>query len=113
MENMDKKTCGCSVCQAGGSCGGGQGMCGHHGCCGKHHLVKIILKIFIVILFWCGFQLGQESGFIKATYGREMRGSEHQYGMMQSGGWNNYSNTQVVPTTPGIPTTQAPMIPAK
>jgi hypothetical protein len=89
-------------------------MCGHHGCCGKHHLVKIILKIFIVILiFWCGFQLGQESGFIKATYGREMRGSEHQYGMMQSGGWNNYSNTQVVPTTPGIPTTQAPMIPVK
>ena len=111
MENMDKKTCGCSACQAGGSCGGAQPMCGGHGCCGKHHLVKMILKIFIVILiFWCGFTLGQESGFIKATYGREMMKGSHQYGMMQ-GGWNNYSN--YVPTVapsnqPEMPATLTP-----
>jgi hypothetical protein len=99
MENIDKK-CGCSACQAGGSCGGAQPMCGGHGCCGKHHLVKMILKIFIVILiFWCGFTLGQEAGFIKATYGREMmRGGYQQYGMMQSGGWNNDSLNNIPPT---------------
>jgi hypothetical protein len=107
MENMDKK-CGCSVCQNGGSCGGMQPMCGGHGCChGKHHLVKMILKIFIVIIiFWCGFQLGQESGFIKATYGREMmRGGNYQYGITQNGGWNN---PVAVPVNGATPATPAP-----
>lgn len=60
MENMDKKQWG--DMESKDSCGCGM----HHG--GKHHLIKIILKLVIVIIiFWCGFQLGQMTGFIKAS----------------------------------------------
>jgi hypothetical protein len=107
MENMDKKECGCGE----GKCGcGPMGPGGMHGCHGRHHLVKMILKIFIVILiFWCGFQLGQESGFIKATYGREMmRGGNYQSGMMQNGGWNNNTSGVMIPATNATPVNPVP-----
>jgi hypothetical protein len=93
MENLDKKeegnTCGgCS--KAGCPCGG---VMGHmHGCCGgKYHLVKMILKIvFIIIIFWCGFKLGEMTGYIKAEggvgYGRG------GFQMMRGGGNFLYSN---------------------
>ena len=60
------------------------GGCGCHG--GKHHLVKMILKLIIVMLiFWFGFSLGQMTGFIKAEGGRGMmmRGGNVGWGMMQ------------------------------
>jgi hypothetical protein len=106
MENMDKKECGCGM----GGCGmGHMGGCGCYG--GKHHLLRVVLKILIVILiFWCGFRLGELTGTIRGEYGRiEMmhgeRGSFGDYGydsgMMQ--GWNGGVQTPVqVPaaTTP-------------
>jgi hypothetical protein len=72
MEN--KNVCG-EGCKCG-ACGmSGMGGCGCHG--GKHHLVKMILKIIIVVLiFWCGFKLGNITGAIRATYG-------NGYGMMR------------------------------
>lgn len=95
--NMDKKCDDCAkgVCQGGACCGMSRmGMCGHgcHG--GKHHLVKMILKIIIVILiFWCGFKLGEMTGFIKAQsgYGTSQRGG---FGMMRG-----YNNNVVPPTS--------------
>ena len=78
MENKKCEDCAKGVCQ-GGSCCGMHSMWGHgcHG--GKHHLVKMILKIIIVILiFWCGFRLGETTGFIKAQLG---------YGTIQRGGF--------------------------
>jgi hypothetical protein len=81
MENMDKKECGA----CGGGCCGGMHM---HGCHDrKRHLLKMILKIVIIVLiFWCGFQLGQMTGFIKAEYGR---------GIMMRGYGNNLNNNTV------------------
>ena len=93
MDELNKK-------EEGGKCGCGDSCkCGgmdhmHHGCCGKHHLVKMILKIFIVILiFWCGFKLGLISGSIR---GGEVRGG---YGTMR-GVYNLPSNGGVVVPTP-------------
>jgi len=105
MENSDKKEGGyvCQNCGHSGCCGS---MCEMHGCHGgRHHLVRMILKITIVIIiFWCGFKLGEMSGFIRAEYGgginRELGGS---FGMMR-GGWNDYYNN--------MPTTVAPATPA-
>jgi len=79
MENLDKKQC---VCCAGGSCGGMSSMsgCGCHG--GKHHLIKIILKLIIVIIiFSCGFKLGVITGSIRAGYGHGIIGGNNS-GMM-------------------------------
>lgn len=106
--NMDKK---CEDC-AGGVCHGG--MCGCGSCCGtgmghgchggKHHLVKMILKIFIVILiFWCGFRLGQMVGFIKAQTGYGYGAEKGGWGMMRGWDYNNYlpnTNNTVVPPAP-------------
>jgi len=74
MDETNKKECGCGE----GKCDCG-GKMGHmHGCCGKHHLVKIILKLIIVIIiFWCGFKLGMITGSIR---GGEVRGN---YGVMR------------------------------
>jgi hypothetical protein len=78
MENEEKKGCGCGE----GKCGCGP-MGQMHGCHGKHHLVKVILKLVIVIIiFWCGFQLGVITGSIRAGYGHE-----NNFRMMQ-GGYN-------------------------
>ena len=54
-----------------------------NGCCGgKYRLVKVILKIVIVVLiFWCGFKLGEMTGYIKAELGG--RGNMRNYGMMR------------------------------
>ncbi len=108
MENIDKKQCAvcgsgdCKGCGQGGSCCGsmmGHG-CGCHGH-GRHHLVKVILKlIIIIIIFSCGLKLGEMIGYIKA----EGHGtSESGFGMMR-GGWGNYSNvvnpSGVTPATP-------------
>lgn len=96
VDKVDKKECGC-------------GMHFMHGCgchCGKHHLVKIILKIIIVILiFWCGFKLGNITGTIKAESGqhRMANNSRGNFGMMHKNYFNN------MPTAnPGTPTTPAP-----
>jgi uncharacterized membrane protein len=64
MENVDKKPCECGM----------HGPMGGHGCHGgKCHLIKMILKIFIIILiFWCGFKLGDITGSIKGEYGHRM-----------------------------------------
>jgi hypothetical protein len=76
-----------------------------HGCHGgKHYLVKIILKIVIVILiFWCGFKLGEMTGFIKASSGERVN-VRSGFGMMR-GNLGNYSNSAPVtnPST-GTPT---------
>ena len=74
-------------------------MGGYHA--GKHHLVKMILKLIIVMLiFWFGFSLGQMTGFIKAEGGRGMmmRGGNVGWGMMQG---NNFGALPVqTPATP-------------
>ena len=89
MENMDKKECGCEA----GKCN--CGPMGHmHGCCGKHHLVKMILKLVIlIIIFWCGFRLGEMTGVLKAGYGHA------NYGMMR-GGYNLPVGGATVTPTP-------------
>jgi hypothetical protein len=94
MENMDKKECGCGEGKC--MCGGAMGHM--HGCHGKYHLVKVILKlVIIIIIFWCGFSLGQITGSIRAGYGRAGAG------MMLRGGYNlpvNGGSTVVTPATP-------------
>src|ERR1035437_3109509 len=70
MENLDKKQCGDNGCKSscqGGTCGEMHSMSGCGGCHGgKHHLKKMILKLIIVILiFWCGFKLGEITGSIR------------------------------------------------
>ena len=62
MENLDKKQCECGMHSAGS-------MMDCHGCHGgKHHLIKIILKLVIlIIIFWCGFKLGEITGYIKSA----------------------------------------------
>ena len=93
MENFDKKQPEdnknvCKSCLEGGSCCGMH--CGHgfHG--GGHHLVKIILKLFIIIIiFWCGFRLGEISGSIRGVNGWGMM-NRNNWGMM--GGYNYYKN---------------------
>jgi hypothetical protein len=83
MENVDKKQdeCACGdSCRCG--CGGGMG---HMHCChgGRGHLVRLILKILIVVLiFWCGFRLGEITGSLQASYRYE-----NSFGMMN--GYNN------------------------
>jgi hypothetical protein len=102
MENLDKKE-GAGAC--GDSCKGACGACpcamGHmHGCHGgRHHLVKIILKLIIVIIiFWCGFKLGEITGSIRGQYGRT--GS---FQMIRGGGYSN-----VVPVNNGGATLPVP-----
>jgi hypothetical protein len=85
MENMDKKECGSGMC--GGACkstccGGMSSMsaCGMGCHVGKHHLMKKVIKIFIVILiFWCGFRMGSMVGFIKANYRIGMMDGYYSY----------------------------------
>lgn len=85
-------------CDHGGNCGCMGHMHGCHG--GRHHLVKIILKLFIVIIiFWCGFKLGEITGSIRAEYGRG-----NSFGMMNR--YNNYSNN--LPNSNGGTSTPAP-----
>ena len=91
MENMDKKQCG-DTCDCKSPCHGGMcngfGQMGGCGCHGRHHhLMKVILKLFIVIIiFWCGFKLGVITGSIRAEYGHQIGNG---YGMMRG---YNYSN---------------------
>jgi len=97
MENLDKKVCGGCGCPCSGNCEGGS--CGgmHHGCHGgKRHLVKMILKLFIlIIIFWCGFKLGEMTGFIRGEYGRGTSG----FGMMRSyGNPSSLNGGAVAPT---------------
>ena len=100
MENLDKKQCGDNGCKSscqGGTCGEMHSMSGCGGCHGgKHHLKKMILKLIIVILiFWCGFKLGEITGSIRAEIG-QTRGTSG-WGMMR--GYSNYSNN--LPNTNG------------
>ena len=99
MENQDKKPgdnkCGDS-CHCG-CCGGMGHMHGCHG--GRYHIIRMILKIvLVVIIFWCGFRLGEMIGFIKANtgYGNDFR-------MMS--GYNNYPDN--VPISNSSNATQA------
>jgi hypothetical protein len=93
MENLDKKVCAC-----GGSCGGNCGGMQMHGCHGgRHHLVKVILKLVIlIIIFWCGFKLGEMTGFIRGEYGRGVMGGG--FGMMHSYGNPASNGGSVAPT---------------
>jgi hypothetical protein len=92
MENMDKKEGGCA-CSCSGGCGcdmRSMGGCMHmHGCHGgKRHAMRMLIKIVIVIIiFWCGFSIGQMIGFIKAETGRGLGGG---FGMMR--GYNYFNN---------------------
>jgi hypothetical protein len=87
MENMDKKQCEGGMCKSGCSSCGMHSMCGCHG--GKHYLIKLILEIIIVILiFWCGFKLGEIVGSIGSGHGMQRGG----YGMMMNGYSNNMMN---------------------
>ena len=99
MENMDKKECGCGDGKC--MCGGAMGY--RHGCHGRHHLVKIILKLVIlIIVFWCGYHLGMMTGFLKAEYGRGMMTRDMSgYGTMR-GGYLGGAST-VSPATPVTP----------
>lgn len=84
MENLDKKQC--DSCEHG-SCGG----MGMHGCChgGKHHLLKVILKLVIIMLvFFFGFKIGVMTGYLQAGYGRGAF-EGNGFGIMRG---YNYSN---------------------
>ncbi len=85
MENVDKKECGgCgdSKCSCGGCKGGMRGCCG-----GKFCLIKIILKIIIVVLiFGCGFKLGEIVGSVRGE------GVRSNFGMMRGGGYGTLPN---------------------
>ena len=88
MENFDKKQWGDESKDDG--CG-----CGHHH--GKHGLVKMILKlIIIIIIFWCGYQLGNITGYIRAEGGLGIMSNRANFGMMRG-----YSNVDVVPNDGG------------
>jgi hypothetical protein len=103
MENMDKKDGEmCGGCGHGGCCGGMGHMHGCHG--GRHHLLRIILKIFIVIIiFWCGFNLGEMVGSIRAEYGRGyLNGGD--VGMMRG----YYYSNNMQPANPNAGTTPTP-----
>jgi hypothetical protein len=110
MENMDKKVCsGCgnSSCTCGGSMGMGCMHGFHHH--GKYGLMRMILKIVIVILiFWCGFKLGNIVGYVRAESGRgammQRDFNNGGYGMMH-GGYSNISPTtsSVTPAVPATP----------
>ncbi|MFZ2205374.1 MAG: hypothetical protein WAV23_02185 [Minisyncoccia bacterium] len=99
MENFEKKECGnCGGGESknschGGTCGGTQmmGECYGHG--GKHGLKKMILMLIIVVLiFWCGFKLGEITGSIRTEFGGGMMfGNSYGSGMMR--GYSNYSNS--------------------
>ncbi len=104
MENLDKKQSEDNVCK---DCSQGKCCCGMHGghgfYGGKHHLVKIILKLFIIIIiFWCGFRLGEITGSIRGAYGRGMM-NRNDYGMMR--GYDYYNN---IPSNANGGTTPAP-----
>lgn len=73
MENIEKKE-GENMCKSsgcGGCCSGVGCMHGMHGCHGgRRHLLRLILKIVIVIIiFSCGFKLGEMTGIIRSGYG--------------------------------------------
>ncbi len=116
MENVDKKENECEGCKGAcqsGSCFGSKFMCGHgcHG--GKRHLVRMILKLIIVIIiFWCGFKLGEISGSIRAEYGHKTfeRGD---FGMMRGGNYGYFQNPSDVnggvETPAPVTTTPAPV----
>lgn len=79
----------------GHMCAGGNCDCMHgwHG--GRHHLLRMLLKLIIVMLiFWFGFHLGQVYGFIRAGYGLGMTGNNN-WGMMRG---NNFNGGTGVPT---------------
>jgi len=112
MENMDKKVCsGCgnSSCTCGGAMGANCMHGFHHH--GKYGLMRMILKIVIVILiFWCGFKLGNIVGYVRAESGRGAMmqrsfSNNGGYGMMPGG----YSN--IPPTTSSV--TPVPVTPAQ
>jgi hypothetical protein len=95
MENLDKKEEG--VKPNGCSCGMGH-MHGCHG--GRHCLVKMILKIIIIILiFWCGYKLGEMTGAIRSGYG-------HNNFRMLQGGYSNLPNN--IGGNVPVPTTAVP-----
>jgi len=106
MENMDKKVCG-SCGNTSCTCEGSMGMGCMHGCHhhhGNYGLLRIVLKILIVILiFWCGFRLGNIVGSVRGEYSR---GAMMQRGF-NNGGYGNYSN--IPPTTSSI----TPAVPAQ
>ncbi len=97
MENTEKK-CECGMHP--------MGPMGYHGCHGgKHHLIKIILKIIIVILiFWCGFKLGNITGSIRGEYGHGNRG-----GVQMMRGYNNFNNIIPPNANTGTQTTPTPV----
>jgi hypothetical protein len=102
--NMEKKNCACGG-SCGGNCGGGCGM-QMHGChSGKYHLMKMILKIVIIILiFWCGFKLGEMTGFVRAEYGRGTMMDGGGFGMMRGGySGNGMMNPGTGTATPATP----------
>lgn len=112
MENLDKKEGGENCCKDG-TCHHGMGCMGGHGChgChgGRHHLVKIILKLFIIIIiFSCGYHLGVIVGSIHGEGG--YRTERDGYGMMR--GYDNYEivpgvNSATPATTPTSTATPA------
>ena len=105
MENMDKKQCG----SCGDSVNGGCCCYMHRGCHGRHHLLRVILKILIVIIiFSCGYKLGQMTGFIRAEYGGQYGHQDFGgFGMMGDRGYY-FSNNAPTTITPATPTTPAP-----
>ena len=116
MENMNNKesenVCGCE-CHGGMNSammhsmhGMAMGGCGCHG--GKNYLIKTILKlIIIIIIFWCGFKLGEITGSIRADGfgGRTMTIHRGGYdGMMNTGAFElNTDGAQALPATPVAP----------
>ena len=98
MENVDKKEGEnkCEKCGGPCTCGGMGHMHGCHG--GRHCLVKMILKIVIVILiFWCGFKLGEMTGIIRSGYGH------NDFKMMQGRFDNLPNNLGGSVPTPAVP----------
>ena len=72
------------------SCSQMPSMMGKCGCNDRHCHKKMILKIVIFILiFWCGFKLGEITGFIRAQLEGGMMSDRVNMRMMMHGGYEN------------------------
>lgn len=101
MENVDKKECGekmmCDSCS-------GCGMQKMDGCChGKHYHKKMIMKLLVVIIiFACGFKLGELTGMLHSQYGYGMMRGGDSFRMMRGYNGDGYQN-QNIPDAGTIP----------
>jgi hypothetical protein len=78
---MEENKCMCNKCGCG-TCTVENVMNGHKMCgTGYNHLIKFILKLFILMIIFCfGFRLGEISGMIHGSRSHMMKGGYEMMG---------------------------------